>query len=176
MKCNRSTAFASIAFLMVCFALSASVSAGPKQSDVFKSIQESVGQEKKLDYTPAILLTLGGVGVMVILMVLSKREQKASKKPVPLNSPAKLTREILREVPLKSGEMKQLKALADSLGQKLGETPDPMTLLLCPSLLARGVNSATSRLDRKLLAQVVRKMKLTEVNQRHEPSKASTDA
>jgi len=149
-----------------------SVSAGPTQSDVFKSIQDSVGQEKKLNYTPAILLALGGVAVMLMLAALSKREQRAAKKPAPLNSSAKLTREILRELPLKSAEMKQLKTLADSLGHQLGEALDPMTLLLCPSLLARGVRSAPARLDRKLLAQVVRRMKLAEVNQRTEPPAA----
>ena len=169
------TASAVIAFFAAWMAASTSLVAGPTQSDVFKSIQDSVGQEKKVDYTAPILLAVGGVGVLAVLVVLNRRDQTVSKKPATLNSPAKLTREILREVPLKSAEMKQLKSLADSLGQKLGETPDPMTLLLCPSLLARGVSSAPSRLDRKLLAQVVRKMKLTEVNQRRE-SKPAQDA
>lgn len=136
-----------------------------KQSDVFKSIQNSVGHQQQVSNLPAILLALGGIFVMALLVLLNKRQEKVAKKPAALNSPSKLSREILREVPLKSSEMKQLKTLADSLGQQMSEQPDPMTLLLCPSLLARGLKSAPSRLDRKLLAQLVRKMKLAEVNQ-----------
>jgi hypothetical protein len=113
-----------------------------------------------VSYTPVILLGLGGGAVMVVLVVMSRREQKKVTVPVALNHSGRLAKELLKEVNLKPAEMKQLRLLADSIRNDLGETPDPLTLLLCPSLLAKGVNTNPSKLDRKTVAQMVRRMRV----------------
>ena len=131
-----------------------------RQEDVFKSIQESVGERTEFDSRPVILLALGGAGVLVALAILGRRQHKAAA-PKTLNHAGKLTREVLRDVPINPAEMRQLKTLADSLAPETGgEAPDPLTLLLCPSLLIRGVKAAPPKLDRKAIAQVVRKLQL----------------
>lgn len=136
--------------------------AAPSQSDVFKSIQDSVGKEQPFNSTPVILLALGGALVLAVLVWMSRRENKKAAAPVPLRHPGKLAREVLREVPLKPVEVKQLRTIADALAAQLGESPDPLTLLLCPSLLAKGIQSNPAKLDRQAVAQVVRKMRLNE--------------
>jgi hypothetical protein len=174
MKRHRIATIVAIWLFAMSFCAVVHASEASRQQDFFKSMQESVGhqQNDNVSNTPAILLAVGGALVMGMLVLLSKRQEKVAKKPAPLNSPGKLSREILREGPLKASEMKQLKMLADSLTQQLGEVPDPMTMLLCPSLLARGLKTAPARLDRRLLAQIVRKMKLSEVNQPTQPPPA----
>jgi hypothetical protein len=138
--------------------------AAPSQSDVFKSIQDSVGQKQEFNSTPVILLVVGGGLVLGLLVLMSRRETKKIAAPVALNHPGKLARDVLREIPLKPAEVKQLKMLADSIQDELGECPDPLTLLLCPSLLAKGVRANPSKLDRQAVAQLVRKMRLNEIN------------
>ena len=133
--------------------------AGPTQNDVFKSIQDSVGERNEVNSTPVILLALGGALVLALLVYMSRREQKKSVAPEALNHPGKLAKEVVKQVNLKPNEIKQLKTLADSVGNQVGETPDPLTLLLCPSLLAKGVNANPAKLDKKVVAQVVRRMR-----------------
>jgi hypothetical protein len=142
-------------------ALPISVRAGPTQSEVFKSIQDSVGERHEINSRPVILLAVGGGVVLTALVLMSRREQKKVVAPTALNHAGKLTREMLKEMNLKPTEMKQLKMLADSLRNEVGETPDPLTLLLCPSLLARSVNANPAKMDRKTVAQVVKKMRLS---------------
>jgi hypothetical protein len=126
---------------------------------VFKSIQDSVGQRHDVNSTPVILLALGGALVLAVLVYMSKREQKKVVAPSALNHAGKLAREMVKEVNLKAVDMKQLKMLADSIVDQVGETPDPLTLLLCPSLLAKGVNANPARMDRKVVAQMVKRMR-----------------
>ncbi|HSU67466.1 MAG TPA: hypothetical protein VLJ39_11385 [Tepidisphaeraceae bacterium] len=133
--------------------------AAPSQKDVFKSIQESMGKQEESDSRPLLLLLCGG-GVIVLLVVVGSRRQQKATSPEPLNHPGKLLKEVLKDVPLKSAEMKQLKLLADALATKSGEEAGPLTLLLCPSLMAKGLKEPTPRLDRKMIAQVVRKLRL----------------
>ena len=133
--------------------------AGPTQNDVFKSIQDSVGERHEGSSVPVILLALCGVLVLVLLVYMSRREQKKVSAPEALNHSGKLAREVVKEVNLKPNELRQLKTLADSIGDQVGETPDPLALLLCPSLLAKGVNANPSKMDKKVVAQVVRRLR-----------------
>jgi hypothetical protein len=137
--------------------------AGPSQQDVFKSIQDSMGSAKEVDSTPIYLLTAGGVVVLVILSLLSRRQQKADSSEA-LNHPRKLMKEVLREVPLKPAEMKQLKILAGAVEDQTGEDLNPLTLLLCPSLMARGLKDDRGKVDRKMVAQMVRRLRLSAAN------------
>ncbi len=133
--------------------------AGPTQNDVFKSIQESVGERHEVNSTPVILLALGGGLVLATLVYMSRREQKKFAAPEALNHPGKLSKELVKEVRLKPAEMRQLKMLADSIGDQIGERPDPLALLLCPSLLAKGVSANPAKMDKKVVAQVVRRIR-----------------
>jgi hypothetical protein len=145
-----------------CLLSSRALDAAPTQNDVFKSIQDNVSHQTDLNSTPVILLVLGGALVLALLVYFSRREQKVASAPSTLNHPGKLAKEVLKAVPLKPAEMKQLKLLADTLESETGESIDPLTLLLCPSLLAKGVKANPSRLDRKAVAQVVRRLRLGE--------------
>jgi len=136
--------------------------AAPTEQDVFKSIHDSVGERTEFDSRPVILLGLVGGGIMLVFVAFNKRQQQRApvgQKPL-VNHPGRLMKEVLREVPLKPAEMKQLKLLAESVQSQVGETPQPLTMLLCPSLLAKGLSANPGKLDRKAVAQVVRKMKL----------------
>jgi hypothetical protein len=135
------------------------VGAGPTQNDVFKSIQDSVGERHEINSTPVILLALGGALVLALLVYMSRREQKKVAAPEALNHSGKLSREVVKQVNIKPSELKQLKTLADSIGGQIGETPDPLALLLCPSLLAKGVNANPSKMDKKVVAQMVRRIR-----------------
>ena len=147
--------------LVICFMFPCALyAAPPSQKDVFKSIQDSVGPTKQIDTTPVILLALAGGAVLVVLVALSRRERKVAT-PQTLNHPVKLTKEVVKHIQLRPSEIKQLKMLADHIETETGEPPNPLTLLLCPSLLARAVQANPPKLDRKALALLVRKMKLS---------------
>lgn len=147
--------------LLTCFVLSvpSASQASPSQDDVFKKIQESVGEKEELDYTPVLYLAGGGTVLVLVLWLINRRRQ-APSAPKSLNHTGKLMKEVLREVPLTAAEIRQLKLVADSVQQQTGEPATPITMLLCPSLLAKGLQGKPARLDRKALAQVVRKMQL----------------
>jgi hypothetical protein len=133
--------------------------ASPSQDDVFKQIQQSVGQKEELDYRPVMYLAGGGTVVVVLLWLVNRRRQTPAR-PKSLNHSGKLLKELLREVPLTAAEVRQLKLVAESVQQQTGEPATAITMLLCPSLLAKGLQNKPARLDRKALAQVVRKMQL----------------
>jgi len=137
---------------------SSRLQAAPSQQDVFKSIQDSMGSGKEVDSTPMYLLTGGGVAALVILTLLSRRQQKADSTQA-LNHPGKLMKEVLRDVPLKPAEVKQLKVMAGAVEDQTGEDMSPLTLLLCPSLMAKGLKSDRGKVDRKLVAQMVRRLR-----------------
>ena len=132
--------------------------AAPTQSEVFKSIQESMGKEEQQDYRP-FLLFAAGAGILLLIVVISNRRQQAARSPARVNSPAKLVKEVLRDVPLKSNEMKQLKVLAEAVESTTGDELNPLTLLLCPSLMAKGLQASGGKVDKKAVAQVVRKLR-----------------
>ena len=131
------------------------------QKDVFKSIQDSMGPQTETSSTPAYLLAGAGVLVLVIVAVVNRRQQKV-KPSGALNHPGKLMKQIMREVSLKSNEVKQLKLLAEAASAYSDETPSALTLILCPSLLAKGLQGTRGKVDRKIVAQVVRKFKLNQ--------------
>ena len=158
---GRSRFLGAWAFSLLVLLSGAAARATPSQNDVFKSIQDSVGERTDFDSRPVILLVAGGGLVMLVLMVLNRRQKKEVVHKT-LNHPGRLVKEVLKEVPLKPAEMKQLKMLADSIEAEVGETPSPLAMLLCPSLLAKGLKAGPGKVDRKSVAQVVRKMKLNQ--------------
>lgn len=142
-------------FILLC---ARAAHAAPTQNDVFKSIQESMGKEEPQDYRP-VLLFAAGAGILVLIVVVGNRRQQAAKAPAPVNSTGKLMKEVLRDVPLKSRELKQLKLLADAIDSPTGEELNPLALLICPSLMAKGLHKSAGKADKKTIAQIVRKLR-----------------
>ena len=146
-------------FLLMAF-LTPALHAAPSQNDVFKSIQESMDKPQDFDYRPVLLL-VGGGGVAVLLLLVVNRRQKGTRPSQTLNSPAKLMKEVLREISLNSGEVKQLKLMAAAVENPTPHETNPLVLLLCPSVMAKGLHRAGGKVDRKAVATIVRKLRQT---------------
>ena len=97
------------------------------------------------------------VPVLVLLVVVGQRRGR-EKKPRSLNQPRKLMKEVLRNVPLKGAEVKQLKLLSQELRQGDRRVESPLTLLLCPSLLAEAAKQSRGKVDLPVVAGLVKKL------------------
>lgn len=132
-------------------------SAGPRQSDVFKSIQENVGQSDG-SATRAVPWICGGVGVILLLALFGRRQTRQAA-PRTINHPGRLIKEIMGEIPLKPRELKQLKIMGEELSDPDSDTPtNPLVLLLCPSLLVQAVRDGSTHADRRTLKVMLKKM------------------
>jgi hypothetical protein len=108
--------------------------ASPTQEEVFRSIQNS--ENESVDGGKVLAVLAVGVGLAIVLTLFSRR-QKREAAPKALNHQGKLMREMMKTAGLKANEIRQLKALADEITAG-GETLDnPLTLMLCPSLLQK---------------------------------------
>jgi hypothetical protein len=144
--------------------------ADQRQEEVFRSIQNSVRSGGDMNGGGMILLLLvGGIGLLVLLASLRKRAGGATVTgggvyggvTRPINHSGKLLREVRKQVGIGSAEMKQLKLLADALATPDEPAPSPLTLLLCPSVLAKAVEKARgSRIDRDVIAGLVKRIKV----------------
>jgi hypothetical protein len=126
--------------------------AQPKQSDVFKSISDNVSgtSDPKIFY--AVML---GIAVVVFLLVVNSALRNRQSKPRGVNHQGKLLKEMLKRVSLRKSEVRALRTIAAEQG-----CTSPLTLVLCPSLLAKGIN-ARGKADRKSAMTVARKVGLT---------------
>jgi hypothetical protein len=106
---------------------------------VFKSTQENIGQAPTAGRVIGMVL---GISAVILLLVLLQHRLKRHANPKKVNNQSKLLKEVLKTVPLKSTELKHLKELAQRQA-----CSSPLTLLLCPSLLARGVEATKRRSD-----------------------------
>ncbi|HEY7115341.1 MAG TPA: hypothetical protein VH475_02080 [Tepidisphaeraceae bacterium] len=120
-----------------------------RQEDVFKSISENVGAPG--DPTVFYAIAMIGAGVVLVL-VLVNWFLKRRATPRTVNHQGKLVKEMLRKVPLKGGEVKQLRLMAQEQGCE-----SPLTLVLCPSLLAKGINTR-GKADKRVVMGVAKKM------------------
>ena len=128
--------------------------AAPTQEDVFRSIQDNVGGST-VDTSQFVPFALAAAGLVLLLVVASQRRKRVVA-PRPLNHQGKLLREVLKSVPLRGREVKQLKAIAEhaDAGRPLAS---PLTLLLCPSVMAKTIQGKRFKVDRRALASVARK-------------------
>ena len=149
-----------------CLLPTAHAPAQPTQEDVFRSISTNVSQPS--NGGGAVLAVVAGViGLLVLVAAISNRRSRPASPRV-LLSHGKLLKEVMRSIPLRPAELKQLKLLADTPGGGGadggggggGDAPleSPLTLLLCPSVLARAAKNPRARLNRRLLAQIARKL------------------
>jgi hypothetical protein len=123
-----------------------------KQEDVFKSISKNVSGETDPTVLYAVLLTMAAV---IVVLVLVNALRKREARPKSVNHQGKLVKEMLRRLPLRKGELRALRAIAAEQGCE-----SPLTLLLCPSLLAKGIN-ARGKADRRSAMTVAKKVGLT---------------
>jgi hypothetical protein len=136
--------------------LCSTASAKPTQQDVFRSIEDNVGESN--ESSGKILLFIGaGIGLVILLAVFSRR-QRQQESPKPLNNPGKLTRKLCSVLSLRKQELKQLKLVAEqtTTGDDQPLT-SPLVLLLCPSVMVKAVQAKSSKLDCKALAQLIRR-------------------
>jgi hypothetical protein len=163
----RSSLLASGFWLLASFlcllAFSRPALAQPTQEEVFQSIKDNVGPSQT-DYSKLLPYALVGLGVVILAVLVSQRKRQETATPKPLNHQGKLLREVLKTVPLRAAELKQLRMLADAREERLAS---PLTLLLCPSLLAQAVqvrqaqgSKGKGKLDRKAVLELARKVGL----------------
>jgi hypothetical protein len=125
--------------------------ANPSQEDVFRSINQNVGSTVDMrKYVPFFIAGLAGL----ILYVLYTQRRQRQIKPKLVNHSGKLMRRLAKSLHLRSIEMKQLKLLAQE--QQLEH---PLTLLLCPSILAKAMRTTNPKLDRKVMLQIVQRLR-----------------
>jgi hypothetical protein len=131
------------------------------QEEVLKSIGRNVSESGD---NGRVLGVLAGVaGVVVLLVVIGQRRGGggAAAGPRPLHSHAKLMKEVLRTVPLKPAEVKQLKLLLQESRARGGEGPvpeSPLTLVLCPSVLLKAAQARSEKVNGKVVAGLAKKL------------------
>jgi hypothetical protein len=134
--------------------------AAPTQDDVLRAISKNV--DEPTNSGPMLVAILAIIGGLAIIFVLLSRREKREAVPRALVNHGKLLREILKAgLPLKAAEVKQLKLLAEFEALDENAEPplsSPLTLLICPSVLIKRLKSPPPKLDRKVLAQVVKKL------------------
>jgi len=136
-------------FSFLQFDLTTLAAGAVKLEDVFKSTKENMNQEAGPERL--IALALGALAIVVLLIILAHR-RKVDLVPRPVNNQNRLIREVLKTVPLKEAELKQLKQLADEQS-----CSSPLVLIMCPSLIARALQSKTTE-QRKALAPTIKKL------------------
>lgn len=138
-------------------ALASPAAAQPTQEEVFKSIGDSVNHSA--DSTRAVAVLAGIAGVLVLLVVVGQWRSR-EKRPRGLNHHGRLMKEVLRNLPLKGAELKQLKLLAPSArpGGRDERVQSPLTLLLCPTLLAEAAKQSRGKADLPVVAGLVKKL------------------
>ncbi len=125
-----------------------------KIEDVFKSTGDSLNDSADTGKMLAFLLA---IACLVIILTIFSRRQKRETSPKSLNHQGKLLREMVRKLPLRSNEIKQLKLLAEQ-----ADCTSPLVMLLCPSLLAKTLQERSSRIDRRIVGRIARKMGMLE--------------
>lgn len=136
----------------------APVSAQPTQEEVFRSIGRNVSEP--VDSRRMLAAVLGIAGVVALLVVISHSKRREGR-PRTLNHPGKLLKEALKAVHLKPAELKQLKTLVHEARARDEEGPtSPLTLLLCPSVLAREAQRHPQKVNRKVLGGLLKRMGL----------------
>jgi hypothetical protein len=144
--------------LVVGFYLCSTASAKPSQQDVFRSIEDNVGESH--DSGGKILLFIGGGALLLVVIAAVGHRQQRAATPKPLHHPGKLLKEIRQSIKLKNSEIKQLRIVGEQT-PLAGGAPltSPLTLLLCPTVLARAVQDRrNTKVDRKALTNLIRRI------------------
>jgi hypothetical protein len=136
---------------LIALSATTTTSAAPTLDQVFQSLNESI--QTPADPTPLLAALATIAGVILLVVVWNNRQPRTSRRQVGLNSQSRVTREVARALRLKRSELRQLRAAAEGMQLK-----SPLTLLLCPSLLASAMKNPKVRADRSVLASVARRL------------------
>jgi hypothetical protein len=127
------------------------VSANPTQDEVFRSINQNVGST--VDLEKLIPFVMMGIALVLMLALYNYyRKRKVVAKP--LHNSNKLTRQLAQALNLTSAEMRQLKQLAAAQ-----EVENPLTLLLCPSVLGKAMKTDPTAFERETMAGLVQRLR-----------------
>jgi hypothetical protein len=132
--------------------------AEPTQEDVFRSIGQNVGEQRD---SGRVLGILAGIAGVVVLLVVVGQRRGGDARPKALHHHGKLMKEVLRTVPLKPAELKQLKLLLQESRARGGNAPvpeSPLTLVLCPSVLLKAAQTRSEKVNRKVVAGLAKKL------------------
>ena len=130
----------------------------PTQEDVFRSIGQNVSETPDSGRALGVLAAIAG-GIVLLVVVGQRRGRDAAPKP--LHSHPKLMKEVLRTVPLKPAEVKQLKLLLQESRARGGNeaaAESPLTLVLCPSVLLKAAQARSDKVNAKVVAGLARKL------------------
>ena len=128
-----------------------SLHARPTQDDILRGISQGMDQQAG-DPSKLLALLAAAGGLAVLLVALGYRRQR-EVSPRGFNHHGKLLKEMCKAISLKPAERRQLKLLADAQGYA-----SALTLLLCPSLLARAAQEHEGRVDWKVVSSLARKV------------------
>ena len=135
--------------------------AAATQEEVLRSIGQNVGESgADSGRVLAIAAALGGA-VVLLIVVSQRRTAGGGSGPKPLHSHAKLMKEVLRTVPLKPAELKQLRLLLQESRARAGDGPvpeSPLTLVLCPSLLLKAAHARSEKVNPKVVTGLAKKL------------------
>ncbi len=137
-------------FWLLASFLSLPVYANPTPEEVLKSLNQNLNEPA--DPSKFVALLFGAAGIVILLVLFSHR-RKRDLSPRSLNHQGKLLKEVMKRINLKPSEVRQLKTLAEEQS-----VSSPLTLLLCPSVLAKAVKHQSGKVDARVIAQVARKM------------------
>jgi len=160
MKSTRGLIFPlRVLLLAIILAAPARVWAKPSAGDVFKSIQDNVNDNGDESMKNAVPWICAAVGVILIFAFIGQR-QAARATPKALNSPSRLAKEVMRVIPLRPRELKQVKLASDEMnaGDPEKSLCSPLVLLLCPSVLTKASKNQLTRADRNELLAVLKKL------------------
>ncbi len=133
------------------------------QADYLRRLSENVGgagsnggEGVAIPHLLAFVVLIAGV---VTILIWWNNRQEKPKKIKHVNHSRKLMRQISREMGMAGDEIKQLKLLADLYERDKGQAlENPLTLLLCPSLLTRSIESGESAIDRQVIGRLARRI------------------
>jgi hypothetical protein len=121
----------------------------PSLEDVFQSMRDNFDQGPQNNLT---ILFFVLAAAMLGLLVYLNRTRLRQVMPKPVNDPAKLAKETLRGLGLAKEEQRELHKVAAEAGLASG-----LTLLLCPSLLAKTMADKTGQ-RREALMRVIKRL------------------
>jgi hypothetical protein len=124
--------------------------AQPQIEEIFQSVRQNMTEPTDPGKLLAgFMLALGVIGLVVLLGMRRKR----AGEPRVVNHHGKLLKELSRSVNLKPAELRQLRLLSDH-----AQVSSPLTLLLCPSILARVMRQKPAKVDARVVAQLARRL------------------
>ena len=130
-----------------------SARAEPTQEEVLRSIGQNVSEPADSGRVLAAFATMAGA--VGLLVVLGQRRSRPARPKV-LRHHGKLMKEVLRTVPLKPAEVKQLRQLVE-VNRGADAVESPLTLLLCPSVLVKAAQAKSDRINRRVVGGLAKK-------------------